>query len=71
MCGRTACSLAPELLLKLLENLSWVGEDKYSPSYNVTPAKYQPIIAVSGGEKKLISMKWGLVCGLCNHDYFS
>lgn len=64
MCGRTACSLSPECILRLMgQNAQWEGKEKYSPSFNVTPGKYQPIILPSNqfGQRVLKSMKWGLV----------
>jgi len=44
------------------EKVEWEGQEKYTPSYNVTPGKYQPIILPSkpDGTRILSSMRWGL-----------
>jgi len=62
MCGRTVISLRCSCINNLLGgNVEWEGQEKYSPSYNVTPGKYQPIILPSkSGVRVLSSMKWGL-----------
>eukprot|EP01127_Copromyxa_protea_P022728 TRINITY_DN830_c0_g1_i1.p1 TRINITY_DN830_c0_g1~~TRINITY_DN830_c0_g1_i1.p1 ORF type:complete len:306 (-),score=46.65 TRINITY_DN830_c0_g1_i1:28-945(-) len=63
MCGRAANSLAPETIMGLVgvNEAQWVDKDKYQPSYNVTPGKFQPVLVVSSDGHQLVTMKWGLV----------
>jgi putative SOS response-associated peptidase YedK len=70
MCGRTVISLNQDCIGRLVgENVQWEGKEKYSPSFNVTPGKYQPIILPSkSGQRVITSMKWGLLVKTFPHQ---
>jgi len=63
MCGRAACSLAPDVILRLMASYTqhWIDQAKYNPSYNVAPGKFQAILIYENNEYHLISAKWGLI----------
>ncbi|KAL7751360.1 hypothetical protein RI367_003220 [Sorochytrium milnesiophthora] len=64
MCGRTALNV-PAVRVRQAANVArWVDEDKYRPSTNVCPQRYQPALLQGKGqqsERYLHSMRWGLV----------
>ncbi|KXS11289.1 DUF159-domain-containing protein [Gonapodya prolifera JEL478] len=62
MCGRTALSLAPDQIKASTGVSNWVDSDKYRPSYNVGPTRYQPVLLLDDtGHKYIRSHKWGLI----------
>eukprot|EP00210_Caulerpa_lentillifera_P009146 g8720.t1 len=64
MSGRGRCSLDPDRIqdrLKL-QNAPWVDSDRYTPSYNIGPGGWLPIIRHSeDGTRILQTAKWGLI----------
>jgi len=60
-CGRSACTLNPDGLKKTFNVDQFRDQDKYQPSYNVSPTHYQPVLILQNGQRILMSMKWGLV----------
>eukprot|EP00029_Vermamoeba_vermiformis_P000890 TRINITY_DN11065_c0_g1_i1.p1 TRINITY_DN11065_c0_g1~~TRINITY_DN11065_c0_g1_i1.p1 ORF type:complete len:344 (-),score=79.19 TRINITY_DN11065_c0_g1_i1:184-1215(-) len=62
MCGRSACTLAPNEVAVIFSVMNWKDKEKYQPSYNMGPGRYLPVLREnSKGEKEIVSMKWGLV----------
>jgi putative SOS response-associated peptidase YedK len=62
MCGRSACTLAPNEVAVIFSVMNWKDKEKYQPSYNLGPGRYLPVLREnSKGEKEIVSMKWGLV----------
>eukprot|EP00897_Mesotaenium_endlicherianum_P000575 jgi/Mesen1/10518/ME000083S10022 len=68
MCGRTRCTLDPDAvaLRTAVPPQRWLDKEKYSPSYNVSPGHYTPILKrvqneESSADHVIHCMKWGLV----------
>ncbi|GJJ74861.1 hypothetical protein EMPS_07219 [Entomortierella parvispora] len=70
MCGRTAQGLPPSQIQQELERTlprrpeeSWIDEDRYRTSYNVTPTRYQPVVRAEGSSNQYVvhMMRWGLI----------
>ncbi|KAL6075476.1 Muscle M-line assembly protein unc-89 [Balamuthia mandrillaris] len=63
MCGRTACTLAPEEIQAQTGAKSFEEQGKYRPSYNVSPHTFQPVLIWDEeGQCPIIKMmRWGLV----------
>ncbi|KJE89088.1 hypothetical protein CAOG_00637 [Capsaspora owczarzaki ATCC 30864] len=67
MCGRAACALAPHRLQQatgVASSDNWAQSDKYRPSYNVGPGRFQPVMLASKhnpGTRELRCMTWGLI----------
>ncbi|CAG8495546.1 12198_t:CDS:2 [Cetraspora pellucida] len=66
MCGRTVLPLAPDVIRQTLGNSNlkctkWVDQEKYKPSYNVSPTYYEPVVRADSElhENIIHSMKWG------------
>eukprot|EP01125_Pyxidicula_operculata_P002651 TRINITY_DN124_c2_g3_i1.p1 TRINITY_DN124_c2_g3~~TRINITY_DN124_c2_g3_i1.p1 ORF type:complete len:441 (+),score=153.05 TRINITY_DN124_c2_g3_i1:1036-2358(+) len=62
-------STVKELISFINKGVTWDYEDKYQPSYNVSPGKYQPVIIYDQQENitKLVSMHWGLIPSFINN----
>jgi putative SOS response-associated peptidase YedK len=67
MCGRSACTLAPQEIKSNLKVNKWEKQDLYRPSYNVCPSRYQPVM-VFDNERVLRCMKWGGVGNNPQHN---
>ncbi|KAG2225585.1 hypothetical protein INT45_013696 [Circinella minor] len=68
MCGRFACSLCPNIIKDKVKESNinitneWVNEDLFSPSFNVGPRKYIPVIRKTiNNEVIMQSMQWGFI----------
>ena len=61
MCGRVACTLAPERLRVLTESQEWIDPKKsYLPSFNAPPTSSLPVLVPQNG-RVLQVMHWGLI----------
>jgi len=58
MCGRYTLTTPLEALRRLFEFLQ---SPNLAPLYNVAPTMAVPIVRRAGGERELITMRWGLV----------
>ena len=63
MCGRTACTLAPQRILQQTKAQNWVENpnQNYQPSYNAPPSAWLPVILSANKQRVLHVMKWGLI----------
>jgi len=62
MCGRAACTLAPDHIRKALGvRGQWKDQDKYKQSGNVAPSAWQPIVVQHNDVREIHTMQWGLV----------
>lgn len=61
MCGRSACSLAPDDIQKQTKARSFQDSKKYVPCHNVRPSTRQPILLRDAEGRYLRTMRWGLV----------
>ncbi len=60
MCGRSACTLAPEKIKDKLRVKRWENEKQYQPMYNISPAMYHPVMVLDRqGQPYIRTMKWG------------
>ncbi len=64
MCGRSACTLAPDEIQKQMNASRFDGVENYKPSYNVGPQQFQVVFMLDLAHQHLPvlqTMKWGLV----------
>ncbi len=62
MCGRAACTLAPEEIQKQTQAKAFEGAEEYRPSYNIAPHQmHVAMLLDADGQPILKLMRWGLV----------
>ena len=66
MCGRAACTLAPQKLLEITNAIKWVESSEpnksYQPGYNIAPTSILPVIVLNRDSKFVIKeMRWGII----------
>ncbi|ELR14906.1 uncharacterized protein ACA1_325220 [Acanthamoeba castellanii str. Neff] len=62
MCGRAACTLAPEEIQKQTHAKAFEGAEEYKPSYNIAPHQmHVAMLLDADGQPILKLMRWGLV----------
>ena len=59
MCGRSACTLAPDQLKQSLQVNTWCNQEQYKPCYNVGPNGFEPVMYMRDSEQILRTMRWG------------
>ena len=65
MCGRTCCTLSPDVLPYACTVVTknppdWVGNDVgYKTSTNIAPTSYTPVLVNHDDKTMLQSMMWG------------
>jgi len=65
MCGRAACTLAPEEIQKQTQAKAFEGAEEYRPSYNIAPHQmHVAMLLDADGQPILKLMRWGLVRGI-------
>ena len=59
MCGRMTLTKSKKSIIKELAIDSWEA-DGYSPSYNIAPSQFSPILIKKDNLRVIKSMQWGL-----------
>jgi putative SOS response-associated peptidase YedK len=66
MCGRAACTLAPEELQKQTQAKKFEDAEDYKPSYNIGPHQMHVVMLLDSDEQPILKlMRWGLVRPPC------
>ena len=68
MCGRITLTKSKKSIIKDLAIDSWRA-DGYSPSYNIAPSQFSPILIKEDSLKVIKNMQWGLSSNVVS-DYY-
>ena len=61
MCGRKTLTRDMQSIIEELAIEEWEDPDHYTPSYNITPAQFSPILIQENDSRIVRPMKWGLI----------
>ncbi|HJM33967.1 MAG TPA: SOS response-associated peptidase, partial [Candidatus Marinimicrobia bacterium] len=61
MCGRKTLTRDMQSIIEELAIGEWEDPDNYTPSYNIAPAQFSPILIQENDSRIVRSMKWGLI----------
>ncbi|MDP6615273.1 MAG: SOS response-associated peptidase [Candidatus Marinimicrobia bacterium] len=61
MCGRKTLTRDMQSIIEELAIGEWEDSDNYTPSYNIAPAQFSPILIQENDSRIVRPMKWGLI----------
>ena len=68
MCGRITLTKNKKSIIKDFAIDSWRADD-YSPSYNIAPSQFSPILVKEDNLRIIRSMQWGLSSDIATNCY--
>lgn len=61
MCGRFSLSQTADEIMDVFEASHWDQEALYTPSFNIAPSQYAPVLRATAEGVALAAMHWGLI----------
>ncbi|MBH10398.1 MAG: hypothetical protein CMG74_08640 [Candidatus Marinimicrobia bacterium] len=61
MCGRKTLTRDIQSIIEELLIREWEDPDQFTPSYNIAPTQFSPVLIYENGSRIVKNMKWGLI----------